>query len=146
MKKEDIFVVLGIAGIIGFFVLIYFSMKTPAITEQSTAPTIQPTEAQQMPQDGNFNPDYGNLTEDQIKIADIAIGKLLNASQGITPPMISVIHFEKHNFKDSSLDCPQEGKTYTQGIIPGYHVMLLAQGKTYDYRLTDEKNIIQCKQ
>lgn len=145
MKKEDIFLVLGVLTIIVFFGLSIYSMRLPEEPEQTVADQTQ--QVISPPADpNNFNPNYGELTEEQVQIADIAIGALLNNSEGITPPMISVLSFEAQDFPDSSLGCPQPEQMYTQVITPGYQVVLEAQGQVYDYRITDQDNVILCEQ
>ncbi len=150
MRKENMSLFIGLVGLSLIIFVIYYLLKSPAPTDQTqTANTVSSTTAQspagqQTP--GNMNPSYGDLTEDQIKLADIAIGKLLNSSEGITPPMITVKSFEEKQFGDSSLGCPKEGQMYAQVITPGYQVVLEAKGKEYDYRLTDENNVIICEQ
>jgi hypothetical protein len=95
---------------------------------------------------GGMNPGYGELTDEQIAIADIAIGKLLNSSQGITPPMITVKSFEAVDFPSSALGCPQDGMMYTEAIVSGHKVVLEAQGKEYDYRIGGAENVVLCEQ
>lgn len=143
MKKENIFLVLGIVTIIGFFVLAFYYMQQPPEPQQTAA---TPTPSIQMPQDGNFNPNYGDLSEDEIQIADMAIGKLLNSVDGITPPMIIVHDVIAQDFSDTSLGCPKPDQMYAQVITPGYQVILEVQGTQYDYRLTDQDNVILCEQ
>ncbi len=143
MKKEDIFLVLGIITLIGFFIGTFYLMQMPP-EEEATTNTPQ-QQISLPPQDGNFNPNYGELTEDQIQIADIAIGNLLNSSEGVTPPMITVQSFEAQQFPNAALGCPQEGQMYAEVVTDGYQVILEAQGQTYDYRLTDQENVILCE-
>lgn len=146
MKKEDIFLALGVLGIIAFFVLaIYATMFSEEPEQTTTSPT--PIQAIDQGTDtNNFNPNYGELTAEQIQIADIAVGALLNSSEGITPPMITVKSFSVEEFSDASLGCPQPDQMYAQVITPGYQVVLEAQGQEYDYRLTDQDNVILCEQ
>ncbi len=146
MKKENIFLALGILTIIGFFALAFYYMTLPPEPEQTAISPTPPVQISQPADPNNFNPNYGTLTQEEIKIADIAISNLLNNSNGITPPMISVTDFQAQDFSDTSLGCPQPDQMYSQVITPGYQVVLEAQGKEYDYRLTDEKNVILCEQ
>ena len=144
MNRENINLTLAVIVIVGFMVFIFFSLSSGTIADEETL-TPTPIQDKTNGDPAGFNPNYGDLTEEQIKIVDIAVGNLLNNSEGITPPMISVINFEEKEFSDASLGCPQEGMSYAQVITPGYQVILEAQGNEYDYRLTDEKNIILCE-
>lgn len=151
MRKENMSLFIGMVGLALIIGIVYYFATTPAPEEQTqTTSTVSPTQAasplgQQQPPPGSMNPGYGDLTPDQIKLADIAIGKLLNSSQGISPPMITVKSFEAKEFPDASLGCAREGQMAAQVITPGYQVVLEAQGKEYDYRLTDENNVILCE-
>lgn len=151
MRKENMSLFIGLVGLALIIGIVYYFATSPAPEEQTQTPvTVSPTQAQiqvsgTQPPAGNMNPSYGDLTPEQITKADIAIGKLLNSSEGITPPMVTVKSFEAKDFPDASLGCAQEGQMSAQVITPGYQVVLEAQGKTYDYRLTDEKNVILCE-
>lgn len=147
MKKEDIFLVLGVLTIIGFFVGIFYTMQLPPETKEQAQTSQAPAPQVSLPpENGDFNPDYANLSDDEVKIADIAIGNLLNNSEGITPPMIAVKSFEQEEFSNTALGCPEEGKMYSEVITPGYRVILSAQGKDYDYRLDGKENVVLCEQ
>ncbi len=141
----------GLIGLTLIIFVVYYFATSPAPEEQTqNSGTDSPKQAQiqvsgTQPPSGSMNPSYGDLTPEQIKTVDIAIGKLLNSSEGITPPMVTVKSFEAKDFPDSSLGCAKEGMMYSQVITPGYQVVLEAQGKIYDYRLTDEKNVILCE-
>ena len=95
------------------------------------------------PQD--FNPQYADLTDEQIGIADRAIGDLLNSVEGLNPSMIAVTGFEPREFSSTALDCPQEGVMYAEVITPGYQILLEAQGQEYDYRLDTQEAVIMCQ-
>lgn len=89
-------------------------------------------------------PDYGSLTQEEMMIADRAIGDLLNTNQGIMPSMIRVVSLEKQDFSDGSLGCPEEGMVYTQAIVSGYRVLLAVGDTEYDYRLDEEDTVRIC--
>jgi len=93
-----------------------------------------------------FNPQYGDLNDEQIAIADRAIGDLLNSVEGINPAMIAVKSFVSQEFGDTSLGCPNEGQNYAEVITPGYQVILEAQGQEYDYRLDTDKIVVMCSE
>ncbi|PIR43760.1 hypothetical protein COV24_00785 [candidate division WWE3 bacterium CG10_big_fil_rev_8_21_14_0_10_32_10] len=108
-------------------------------TETSLTPTPLENDA--------MNPDYGNLSEDQQKIADKAIGNLLNSISGLNPSMIKVLNIEEKEFNDSSLECPKEGENYAKVVTPGYKITLQADNIIYDYRVASEgDNIILCEE
>lgn len=153
-KNQKNYLIGLVSTLLVFFAFVYFFL------EPKYGPQIEVTEEQKGEReeeqeyiDSNtseedsvgMNPDYGELTEDQIQIADRAIGDLLNSSDGITPGMITVKSFEEQEFEDASLGCPQEGESYAQVVTPGYQITLEAQGEEYDYRVAeDSETVLLC--
>ncbi len=56
-----------------------------------------------------------------------------------------MIEFEAVDWRDSSLGCPEPGKSYLQVITPGYRVVLQADGQTYEYHTNREDRAVLCK-
>jgi hypothetical protein len=48
------------------------------------------------------------------------------------------------DWPDGSLGCPEEGKSYTQVIVPGYLVMVDVSGATLEYHLNQRGDFRQC--
>ena len=57
---------------------------------------------------------------------------------------ISVVRFEPHEWPDSSLGCPQPGRTYLQVITPGYRVILAAAGQQYELHTNQTTMVTRC--
>ena len=55
---------------------------------------------------------------------------------GVDPAAITVVSAEPKTWNDGSLGCPEPGQLYTQALVPGYQVILDANGKKMDYRAT----------
>ena len=90
------------------------------------------------------NPNYGDLTDTDKQVADIAIGNLLNNNDAnLTPSDITVVSVEKQDFNDASLGCPKPDQTYAQVITPGYKVILFAKDNQYDFRLTEDMQTVE---
>ncbi len=53
---------------------------------------------------------------------------------GVAEADIVVVRGESVTWSDGSLGCPQPGMNYTQALVPGYWVVLDADGTDYDYR------------
>ena len=53
---------------------------------------------------------------------------------GVVEADIVVVRGESVTWSDGSLGCPQPGMNYTQALVPGYWVVLDADGTDYDYR------------
>ena len=52
---------------------------------------------------------------------------------GISEEKISLKSIESVEWPDTSLGCPEEGKMYAQVVLPGYKIVLEANGKSYEY-------------
>src|SRR5260221_3144114 len=50
--------------------------------------------------------------------------------------------WEEDVFGDSSLGCPQPGKTYTQAVTPGFKIVITFAGTAYDYRATKDGKVV----
>lgn len=76
-------------------------------------------------------------------VAQLAVVDLANAL-GLRPEEIAVVAVEEQDWPDSSLGCPEPGRSYLQVITPGYRVILAAGGQRYEYH-TDRQNIaVRC--
>ena len=74
----------------------------------------------------------------QSVIADAA------SRSGVDSSAVTVKSAEAVTWPDGSLGCPQPGVMYTQMIVPGYRVVLLANGKEYDYRAGQKGSFQLC--
>ncbi len=50
--------------------------------------------------------------------------------------------FEGVRFPDTSLGCPQTGQVYSQVVVSGLRFTLTYEGDIYDYRISDDGNIL----
>jgi hypothetical protein len=57
----------------------------------------------------------------------------LSKRLSIPEDQISLKSIESVEWSDTSLGCPEKGKMYAQVVVPGYKIILEAQGKTYEY-------------
>lgn len=142
MKKQTIFLYAAFVGLIGVVILLFFPYpEVETATEVGQQEQLPPNSDNQ-----SMNPQYGDLTQEQIQVADRAIMDLLNSGEGLNPSMVTVQSVEQQEFSDASLGCPQPDQMYAQVVTPGYKVMLEAQGQTYDYRLDTGETVIRCDQ
>ena len=74
------------------------------------------------------------------KITESAIDDLANVL-GIPSSEIKVVSVEPVDWPDTSLGDPKLGELYAQVIIPGYRVMLSAEGGVYRYH-TDQTRVV----
>ncbi len=57
----------------------------------------------------------------------------------------TVVKAEMVQWNDGSLGCPEPGMSYTQAIVPGFHVVLAIDGREYDYRASESGQVRRCK-
>lgn len=57
---------------------------------------------------------------------------------------MTVLRAEAVTWQDGSLGCPEPGMSYTQALVDGYWVELMAGEETLDYRLSSEGGIKFC--
>jgi hypothetical protein len=58
---------------------------------------------------------------------------------------IEVVGAQAVVWDDGSLGCAKPGQMYTQAPVDGYQVILRADSKTYDYRLSDTGFFFLCE-
>ncbi len=80
-----------------------------------------------------------------IAIID-AVLKSIGSKVGVTITRRDIDYtWERINFPDGSLDCPQPGVKYPQAFQYGYKVLITYKGVTYDYRATEKGDrIFEC--
>jgi hypothetical protein len=74
---------------------------------------------------------------DQI-VADAA------AKAGVDPSTLTVVSAAAVTWSDGSIGCPAPGMSYTQALVPGYRVLLEANGQQYDYHVGQRGQFILC--
>lgn len=94
------------------------------------APQAQPTEEPALPNDNSY-PNEGLTLAQQAAIA--ALSKILN----VPPGQITLISTEAVNWPDGCLGVQRAGVMCTQAIVPGYKIILEANGTQYEVH-TDE--------
>lgn len=100
----------------------------------ATLPELVPTEAPLLPVTGEVPADL--LAK---MIADLA-GRL-----GIAETEVSVVQAESVTWPDGAMGCPQPGMAYTQALVDGYRVVLLAAGESYPYHANDRGTFFLCE-
>lgn len=64
----------------------------------------------------------------------------------LAPEDYEIIRAEAVIWSDGSLGCPEPGMMYTQALVEGYHVIIEANGETWDYRLSQNGQVKLCEQ
>lgn len=111
----------------------------------STSPPVTDSQETAVPDPshtGGSSPTSGDEPGDYLDavIADAA------QRAGVPPAEVQVERNQAVQWRDGSLGCPEPGMAYTQAIVDGYWVELLAGGERYDYRLDHRGNFRLCEQ
>lgn len=74
---------------------------------------------------------------------------LANLSQSLREDIslddLTTYEWQRQEFADTSLGCPQPGQAYTQVMTPGYRFLIEYDGTRYDYRVSEGGNqVILC--
>lgn len=72
-----------------------------------------------------------------------AVRARLAADTGLDASGAEVKVAEEVEWPDGSLGCPEPGMMYTQAIVPGYRVVLVLDGREYDYRIVARSGVIR---
>lgn len=71
-----------------------------------------------------------------IRTPDAIARAVVAERLGIAASEVQVVSVTPRDFPDSSLDCPEPGMSYLQVITPGYEVILEAEGRRFDVRVS----------
>lgn len=61
---------------------------------------------------------------------------------GLDRGAIEVLSVEQKTWSDTSLGCPEPGKTYAQVMTPGFLIHLKAGGRTYEYHASTSQALL----
>ncbi len=74
-----------------------------------------------------------------------AVYQDLIATENIAKEAITVTKAESIIWGDGALGCPQPDQAYTHVNVPGYWIVLEANGRTYDYHAAENGTFILCQ-
>ncbi len=106
---------------------------TPAQPEASVTP--EPTQVDEETMDDSPIPEATSLIEQARQD--------LKSRLQIEDSRISLGSVEAVQWRDSSLGCPQPGRSYLTVITPGYLIVLEADGQPYEYHAS-ENQVVYC--
>lgn len=93
-----------------------------------------PAQAQQMPAE----PDAGLKAQTEAALADAAQRTRLDAGS------LKIASAERVTWLDGSLGCPAPDLMYTQALVPGFRVRIVAGDQTLDYHADTRGGQVLC--
>ena len=82
------------------------------------------------------------LNEDQLRVRGSALDILkhrLGISDGVEVKQMANV-----TWPNGAMGCPKPGMAYTQALIPGYRIVLEAEGRTYHYHAREHGEPFFC--
>jgi hypothetical protein len=64
---------------------------------------------------------------------------------GVDRSAVEIVQAAAVEWSDGSLGCPEPGMLYTQAIVSGWHVVVRAGGRDFDYRVTGPGQFRLCE-
>ena len=83
----------------------------------------------------------GEVPEDLLKVVRTDLAEQL----GISADDLSVLKSQSITWNDGSLGCGKPGEIYTQATVPGYWILLVHDGREYDYRASERGYFFLCE-
>lgn len=77
------------------------------------------------------------------EVALLAV-EALSREIGVPQEQILVAEVEEREWPSSALGCPEPGRAYLQVVTPGYRIVLVAQGKNYEYHTNQKSMVVRC--
>jgi hypothetical protein len=116
-------------------------------TTAPTAPTTT-TEApdDSQPEDAAEDPeeDMTEASPSMDPMVALAVDDL-STLEVVAASRITVVLHERVTWRDGSLGCPVEGRSYTQALVEGYRIVLSIDGSTYHYHGSDGNPPFACE-
>ncbi|MDP8904549.1 MAG: hypothetical protein M3N29_04430 [Chloroflexota bacterium] len=75
---------------------------------------------------------FGRMVRDAAERANVAQSE------------VSVLRSEAVTWRDGSLGCPEPGGMYTQALVPGYRVVLAANGQELHFHADRQGHYVLC--
>jgi hypothetical protein len=112
--------------------------------EQAAAPPPDLVEPRAPRQDPGAPVSNGG-TQD-LPPAEMLAPALADASRrsGVAEADLVIEKSLRVTWNDGSLGCPQPGMSYTQALVPGWHLVIRAGERTFDYRGADRGRFMLC--
>src|SRR5829696_4523740 len=105
------------------------SAPSPTMTTDLTAvPTLSASPLPPPP-----SPTGGNQVDVPPNVLDQVRADAAQRT-GVAPNQVQIVSTTAQTWNDGSLGCPKPGESYIQVMVDGYQIIVLAGGRTLDYR------------
>jgi hypothetical protein len=109
-----------------------------ALPRPTQPPTSAPTEAAPTAAAATVTPVAADLTP-----AELAAVATLSADQGIAVEQITVVSTTAEEWPDGCLGAPEPGELCTEALVPGFRIVLSANGQVYEYRTNQDGSLVR---
>ncbi len=138
------------AGFLALVLVLAGCLVTTAVVAQEDPSGADEVPDQQGPSDSSgLEIDDGGagvvIPPEAQSVADLALADAARRT-GLDPSAITVVTLEAVDWPDGSLGCPQPGMAYTQMVMPGYRLVLDAQGTQLEYHTDLLLRAVTCDQ
>lgn len=65
-------------------------------------------------------------------------------SHDLTVEQVELLGFQRVEWSDSSLGCPEKDMFYAQVIVPGYLIRVEVAGEMMEYHTDDSNRVVSC--
>jgi hypothetical protein len=99
------------------------------------APDAAPTEE---PSSSDQEPSPTNIPAEELTPAQLAAVTVLSENMGLSAESIRLVSTEAVEWPDGCLGVQEEGVMCTQAIVPGFRIILEANGREVEYRTNED--------
>lgn len=123
--------------------ILMLAIAVPALLScvPASSPSVPEPSPQSAPTGGGSSANVPPGAEKPVRLAI----EDLSRRTGVGEQLIQVQKVEEVEWRDTSLGCPAPDKMYAQVIVPGYLILLHAQGKTYEYHSDQDGRVVLCE-
>lgn len=86
--------------------------------------------------------DGSEQAEDDPRVAQAT--QDLTERAGVDAAAVEVLSYEQVTWPDGSIGCPEEGMSYTQALVEGYRLVLVADEQEYHYHASGDEEFSYC--
>lgn len=142
-SSSPIVLIMAGGALLGLIVSIFLIFTNPSRFPQGVATQISATP---LPSETVSTQTTSSEGQQRTVVnAKQTLAKSLNLPLNATTlQSIAVVEAATLNWPDTSLGCAQGGRYYAQVLVPGYKVVLEAEGQRYEYHADSSEQVVLC--